>query len=341
VKYDNLIKSKSYLIKKANGSLEQLVKQIKDKGKKNKYDCIIGVSGGVDSTYTAYIARKLGLRPLAVHLDNGWNTELAVKNIENVLNYLNIDLYTHVLDWDEFKDIQLSFLRASTPDLEIPTDHAIHAVLYRTACKMKTKFILGGTNTATEGGGVAAWSQGHADWKYIRSINKLYGKKEAKSFPHYGPGQFIYYIILKKIKWISILDYISYEKDKAKSLLINELGWRDYGGKHYESVYTRFYQGFILPRKFGFDKRRLHLSSLIWSSQIVRNEAIEEILKNDYPNELQEQDLEFVVKKLQINDDEFKKILNEAPRRFWDYPSYKKSLLKYKRIVSLYHSITR
>jgi N-acetyl sugar amidotransferase len=339
-KYDILVQSESYLKKRAPGALERLVEEIKRKGEGKPYDCIIGVSGGVDSTYTAYITKKLGLRPLAVHLDNGWDSELAVNNIEKSLKKLNIDLYTYVLDWEEFRDLQLAFLKASTPDSEIPTDHAILAILYEVAAKENIQFILSGHNTATENAGVAAWAQGHADWKYIKSINKIYGNKPLKSFPHYGPWRFIYYTLIRRIKFIQILDYLDYNKKHTLATLQEKLGWKYYGGKHYESIYTRFYRGYFLPIKFGFDKKKEDLSSLICSRQMSREDALEEMAKNDYPFELKKQDREFVLKKLKISDKEFEDIMNQPVKSFWDYPSYKK-LFRNKMLLNIYHSLKR
>jgi N-acetyl sugar amidotransferase len=339
--FENIIESQNYRKKRNEGELERLVRAIKEGGKGKDYECIIGVSGGVDSTYTAYITKKLGLRPLAVHLDNGWDSELSVNNIEKTLKVLEIDLYTHVLDWEEFRELQLAFLRASTPDSEIPTDHAIHAVLYQTAKRVGVQYILGGTNTATEGGGVPAWSQGHADWKYIRSIHQIYATTRLKSFPHLTPIKFLSYAMINKIKWINLLDYVNYQKKDAQKILKDKLCWKDYGGKHYESIYTRFFQGYILPRKFGYNKKRLHLSSMVWSGQISRGQAVEEIGRNDYPLELQEQDREFVIKKLQISPDEFEMIMFSAPKTFWEYPSYKKVLGKYRRLMYWYHALKR
>lgn len=340
-KYEGVIQSEIYQKKRKPSALESLVQEIKKQGKGRSYDCIIGVSGGVDSTYTAYIVKKLQLRPLAVHLDNGWDSELAVSNIEKVLKKMDIDLYTVVLDWEEFKNLQLAFLKASTPDSEIPTDHAILAVLYQVAVRENIKYILSGHNTATEGGGVAAWSQGHSDWKYIKSINKMFGDKPLKQFPYFGILRFIYYALIRRIQWIQILDYLDYDKSQALDILQKELGWKYYGSKHYESIYTRFYQGYILPKKFGFNKKRLHLSSLIWSGQISRQTALEEMGKDDYPAELKEQDKEFVIKKLGISCEEFERIMRLPVKSFWDYPSYKKIFYRYKKLIAIYHLLKR
>lgn len=301
--------------------LEKLVKQIKHEGRGKAYDCLIGVSGGVDSTYVAYVAKKeLGLRPLAVHMDNGWDSELAVKNIEETLKRLDIDLYTHVLNWEEFKGLQLAFLKASTPDSEIPSDHAIWAVLGDMAEKLKVRFILSGFNVRTESHLPRAWSQGHFDWKYISSVNRQFGKGKLESFPH--QGWFKYYKRLLTLHRVDILNYLDYNKNEAIQLLGRELNWKYYGGKHYESIYTRFYQGYILPSKFGYDKRRSHLSSQICSGEITREVGLEEMKKPAYPPSMQEEDREYVSKKLDVSDSEFDAIMNLPKRSYWDYPSY-------------------
>ena len=341
-RYEGLIGSASYLEKKQPGALDRLAEKIKKAGRGKPYDCIIGVSGGVDSTYTAYLTKKIGLRPLAVHLDNGWDSELAVANIEKTLKILGIDLYTHVIDWEEFRDLQLAFLKASTPDAEIPTDHAILALLYSIAAREGVRTILSGHNMATEGGGVPAWSQGHGDWRYIREINRRFGSGKLRTYPHYGPWRFIYYTVVCGIRWVPILDYVEYSKKAAIELLKTELCWKEYEAKHYESIYTRFYQGYLLPVKFGFDKRRLHLSSLIWSGQMTRVEAMAEMETEHYPREVQNEDRAFFLKKMGIDEGEFTVILNASPKTFWDYPSYKRSpVFRVRRLLNIYHYFKR
>lgn len=305
---------------------DELVAEIKRAGHGKPYDCIIGVSGGVDSTYVAYASRKLlGLRPLAVHLDNGWDSELAVKNIQHVLEKLGIELYTEVLDWDEFRDLQLAFLRASTPDSEIPTDHAIVSVLYQQARRHGIRYILSGCNVRTESHLPPAWSRGHSDWRYIRALQDQFGTRPLRTFPHRNMLDLVW--DARTVHWIDILNYLAYRKDEALRVLQDELGWQYYGGKHYESIYTRFYQGYILPRKFGFDKRRMHLSSLICSGEITRDEALAEMTKPPYPEDLQASDREYVVKKLGITEAELEQIMRAPPKRFEDYPSYENSRL--------------
>jgi N-acetyl sugar amidotransferase len=322
--YDRLVAQKVLGGEAGRAYLEGLVEKIKRAGRGKSYDCIIGVSGGVDSTYVAYLVKKMGLRPLAVHMDNGWDSELAVKNIEETLKRLGIDFYTEVLDWEEFKDIQVAMLKACTPDSEVPSDHAIAAVLGDMADKLKVKYIISGANVRTESHLPRAWSYGHFDWKYIRSVHKMFGTHRLRSFPHVGLLTY-YRRLLTQVR-IDVLNYIDYNKNEAMRILQNELGWRYYGGKHYESIYTRFYQGYILPAKFGFDKRRSHLSSLICSGEITRQAALKELEKPTYPPTMQEEDREYVVKKLGFTDEQFEAIMEAPKKTFWEYPSYSRVL---------------
>ncbi len=322
--------------------LEKVIFSIKKEGQNKKYDCIIGVSGGIDSTYVAYLVKKLGLRPLAVHLDNGWDTEIAVSNINKTLKILNIELYTYVIDWEEFKNLQLAFLKASTPDSEIPTDHAIYAVLRKIAAQKKIKYIIDGVNFASETIMPKAWSQGYSDWGYIKLVNKLYGNKKLKKYPHYSFWNLFYYKRIKKQVTVSILNYIKYNKLEAKQTLIKELNWQDYGGKHYESLYTRFFQAYILPRKFGFDKRRAHLSTLINSGQISRNDALEQIKNALYSKDLLQEHLEFVIKKFGITKQEFDDIINLSAKRYSDYrPQKKLTIEKIEEMIFYKYNIFR
>lgn len=305
---------------KRKEKLDEIVTAIRASGLGHDYDCIIGVSGGVDSTYLVYLVKELGLRPLAIHLDNGWNSELAVSNIETILNKLGVDLYTHVLDWEEFKDLQLSFLKASVPDGEIPTDHAITAILYKMAAKYNIKYIISGTNVRTEGIMPTIWSDGHLDWKYIQEIQSKFGTKKLKYYPHLSVFSYFNFLLFKRIKKVSILDYIDYDKPKVMAFLENELGWRNYGGKHYESIYTRFFQGYILVKKFSIDKRKGHLSTLICSGLMTKEEALKEIQLDPYPSkELLNIDREFVLKKLGLNENEFLAIMDLPLKYYTDY----------------------
>jgi N-acetyl sugar amidotransferase len=311
---------------------QTIISQIKKNGKNKKYDCIIGLSGGVDSTYVAYLLKQSGLNPLAVHLDNGWNSELSVKNIESICNELNIELYTKVLNWEEFKDIQISFLKSSTPDLEIPTDHAIFVTLFEVAKEFNVKYILTGVNVATESIMPKIWSYGHWDWKYIKGIHQKFGRLRIKDFPHLGIIKLFYYLKIKRIQWVNILNYTEFNKEKAKELIKEKLNWRDYGGKHHESIYTKFYQTFILPKKFGIDKRKAHLSSLICSNQITREEAIREILMPHVIESESNIEKEYLEKKFNLSSGEFNSIMESPAKTFHDYPNSFQILSKLQRL---------
>jgi len=298
-----------------------VVDEIKRRGHGKGYDCIIGVSGGVDSSYVAIKCKELGLRPLAVHVDNGWNSEKAVGNIKRILDPLHIDLHTVVLNWKEFRELQLAFLRASTPDSEIPSDHAIVAAFYGATSEHHVRYYLSGINFRTEGIHVREWSQGHVDRRYIQSIYRQFTNKRLKHFPLIPVTTLVRSIVMHRPKAVYLLDYLDYDKRATKQLLTETYGWEDYGGKHYESVYTRFYQGSILPHKFGYDKRRMHLSTLVCSGQMSRNEALEEIATPPYPPEWVEPDKAFVAKKLGLSREEFDAIMAAPKRRYRDYPN--------------------
>ena len=314
--------------------LDQIISKIRESGKGKEYDCIIGVSGGVDSTYIAYKVKQLGLRPLAIHFDNGWNSELAVKNIENTLNKLEIDLYTYVIDWEEFKSLQLAFLKASTPDGEIPTDHAIFALFFKMANEKGIKYIINGNNFETESVMPLTWSYGHIDWRYIKSINNLFGNAQLKMYPTITPAKYFYYTFIKNIRIVSLLNYMPYNKNEAMDILRTKLDWKYYGGKHYESIYTRFYQGYILPTKFGIDKRKAHISSLIFAGQVTREQGFDELKKPIYPEELLREDRIFVLKKLGLTSDEFEKILALPNKTFMDYPNQYRLLNKLRGMLN-------
>lgn len=302
--------------------LERLVEEIKRAGKGAPYDCLIGVSGGVDSSYVAYlVARRFGLRAIAVHLDNGWNTELSVDNVERIVKALNIDLSTHVLDWREFRDIQIAFLRSSISNIEIPTDHAIWAVLVKTAAKMGIKYIVAGNNVVTESIMPESWLYGSKDYRLIRSIHRQFGRLPMKTFPYLTTVDYAYYLLLRGIRWVPLLNYVTYVKADAKRVLRDDLGWRDYGGKHYESVITRFFHSYYLPKKFGFDLRKSYNSALVCSGQMTRDEALRDLARPPAAPELIEQDRAYVLKKLGLSEGELDAILAAPNKTFADYPN--------------------
>ena len=309
--------------------LEETVDKLKKEGKGKKYDCILGVSGGVDSTYLAYIAKQAGLRVLCVHFDNGWNSELAVKNIENIVTKLGFDLETYVINWDEFRDIQLAYFKANVVDIEAVTDHAISGTIYKIAAQNNIKYILSGNNVVTESLLPKYWIFNKSDHINIKDIHKKYGNIPLKTFPFFGLKEKHYYQKVKGIQTVDLLNYLPYNKKKVKKTIIKELDWIDYGGKHYESVFTRFYQGYILPQKFGIDKRKAHLSNLICSGQITKEEALKELDDPIYTNDdLLNEDKEFVLKKLGFTEQEFEEYI-KAPRR---------EHTEFKTEQSLYHT---
>lgn len=337
LRFDAVYSKRIIPIDERKNKLEPIIDRIKRLGKHKKYDCIIGVSGGVDSTYVAYLAKQLGLRPLAVHFDNGWDSELSVSNIEKTLNKLEIDLFTYVVDWEEFKKLQLSFLNASTPDSEIPTDHAIISILHKMAAKYNVEYILNGHNYASESGLPLKWGYGYFDSTYIKDVHRKFGDGKFKSYPLMTLPKFFYYNQIKRIKWFGILNYVDYSKDKVMKILQNDLDWIYYGGKHYESVYTRFFQSYILPRKFSIDKRKAHLSALINSGQITRQKAVEEMAQPIYPEKDIENDREYVIKKFGVGTQEFEDIMNSPQKTFFDYKSdyfLFERLKKYKKFFN-------
>lgn len=302
--------------------LVSLVERIKGKGKNKDYDCIIGLSGGVDSTYVAYRVKELGLRPLAVHFDSGWNSELAVKNIENIVKKLDIDLYTHVCDWDEMRDLQLSYFKAGVINADVPMDHAFLVVLNRIARKKGLKYFITGHNFETEAILPSSWVFSAGDGRNLKAIQKKYGTKRLKNYPVSSLLEEFYNDYVYKLQRIKILNYEPYDKSKVMKFIEKELSWKYYGGKHYESVFTRFYQGFYLVERFGKDKRRAHMSTLICSNQIDRESALQELKTPAYSDlELLEQDKEYIPKKLGITTEEFNQILAEPIQSHHDFPN--------------------
>ena len=299
--------------------LERLADDIKAAGRGRPYDSIMGLSGGVDSTYVACIAKELGLRPLAVHFDNGWNSELAVQNIENIVSRLGFDLETFVMNWEEFRDLQRAYLKASVVDIEIVTDHAIFATLYRIAARHGIRAILSGTNVVTEHVLPPHWIYKKTDHVNIRAIHEEFGTVPLKTYPFMDLKVKKYYQLLRGIRSHSILNYVDYDKARVKQRITQELGWRDYGGKHYESIFTRFYQGYILPTKFGIDKRKAHLSNLIFAGQITKQQALAELAEPIYPADTLASDHEFVLKKLELTEAEFAELMSRPPRPHTDF----------------------
>ncbi|MGZ3861860.1 MAG: N-acetyl sugar amidotransferase [Bacteroidia bacterium] len=300
------------------------IREIKAKGRNKEYDCIVGISGGTDSSYLAYWAKQNGLKPLVVHFDNGWDSELAVKNIQNICEKLDYPLQTYVINWEEFRELQKAFLRAGVVDIEMLTDHAILATIYKIAHKYKIPYTLTGFNYATEAIMPRGWVHKKEDFRNIKDINKRYGKGKIKTFPHVDFAKKLWYKMVLNIESVRVLNYIDYNKESAKEIISRELSWRDYGGKHYESAFTKFYQAYILPRKFGIDKRKAHLATLINSKQITKEKALEELKAPLYSPEELDHEKEYVLKKLQLSNDEFEAIMNGPIRKHSEFKTEEK-----------------
>lgn len=308
-----------------NERLNKFIKNVKIRGTGKKYDCIVGISGGVDSSMVLVHAVRLGLRPLAVHMDNGWNSELAQSNIENLVNKLGVDLHTTVIDWVEYRKLMQSFFDADVIDVELLYDNAMTAVNYQQAAKYGIRYLLSGTNKATEGMKIPpSWNWFKLDKKNIKGIARRNGIKRLNTFPSIGTKQFIWYTFVKKIIWVPFLDFTPYNKDDAIKLLTAEYDYKPYPYKHYESIFTRFYQGYILPKKFKVDKRMVHLSNLIVSDQMT-HEGANEILKlPTYPSPTELiSDINYFQKKMNWDDDELESYLSRPQIRHDQYPTEK------------------
>ena len=308
-----------------NGNLnafENLIEKIKKDGFKKKYNCAIGISGGLDSSYLVYIAWKYKLRPLLIHTDSGWNSERAVQNIKLLLDTTGFDLITHVVDWSEMKDLQRSFFKASVPNQDIPQDQAIYAALYKTVTDKRIKWVLNGSNFATESILPTAWAYNAGDIYHIKKIHSLFGENKLKNYPMMGYSNFAVRMIFSKyFKIAKPLNLLKYEIKSSKKILEDNFGWEDHGYKHYESRFTKFYQGWYLPKVFGYDKRLAHLSSLILSNQMTRDEALKDLENSSLSEEEIFEEKRFVSKKLGFTDNEFEDILNLPKKDHLDYPN--------------------
>lgn len=302
--------------------LMKIVAKIKEEGKDKDYDCLMGISGGVDSSYMAYLAKvKLGLRPLIFHIDAGWNSQQAVNNIERIIDSLNLDLHTEVINWEEMKDLQAAFFKAHVCHVDTPQDHAFQAAMWNFAAKNGFKYILNGGNISSECvREPLEWHYHASDLRQIKDIHTKFGTRPLKSFPLASIFKYrIYYKYVKGISVIKPLDYIPFEKEKAMQFLEKEFGWQRYAQKHYESRFTRFYEGYWMPKKFGFDIRLAHYSSLILTNQMTREEALKKVAVLPYDEEAIKEDFEYVATKLGFSVDEFKEIMNGKNKTYRDY----------------------
>jgi N-acetyl sugar amidotransferase len=298
------------------------IEKVKKTGKGKKYDCVIGVSGGVDSSYALHLAVKEGLRPLAVHMDNNWNSELASNNIKNLVSGLNIDLYTHVIEWSEYKRLMQGFFEADVIDVELLYDNAMLAVNYGQARKYGIKYLLSGSNSATEG---MLMPEGWSWWKWDKRNIKALGKRagvKLKTFPSIGIIDYVVNKLILGIDWVSYLDFYDYKKDEALDLLEAEYDYKRYPYKHYESIFTRFYQGHLLPEKFGVDKRRLHLATLVMSNQLNREKALLQLRESPYPSkEGLVSDRKYFLKKMGWGVSDLQEYLGRPGKPHDAYPS--------------------
>lgn len=304
--------------------LVPLIEKIKREGKNKPHDCLIGLSGGVDSSYVAYLAKeKFGLRPMLFHVDAGWNSQEAVNNIERLVDGLGLDLYTEVINWEEMKDLQLAFFKAQVPHIDTPQDHAFFAALYNFAAKHKYKYILTGANYSTECvREPLEWHYHASDLRQLKDIHDKFGKVPLKTFPTADIFKYkLYYRFIKGVQIVKPLNYVPYIKETAMNELINKFGWQRYSHKHYESRFTRFYEGYWLPTKFGFQKHRAHYSSLILTGQMPRKEALELIAKPAYDEKTITQDFEYIAKKLDLTVKELQEIMKGENKTYRDYKS--------------------
>ena len=302
-------------------ALELIVKDVKKAGKGKKYDCVVGVSGGTDSSYMLYLALKWGLRPLAVHYDNTWNSAIATENIRKVLSALNVDLYTHVTDNKEADDIFKAFFSASVAEIEASTDLALAETMYRAASKYGVKYVFEGHSFITEG--ITPVGRNYFDGKYIKSIHKKFGKLSMKTYPLMTFSRFLYWTVFKRIKKIRPFWYIDYNKEQARSFLEKEYDWKYYGGHHLENRMTAFFHSYYMPKKFNTDYRNNTLSAKVRMGKMDRIEAWKEYNTEPY---LEADLLEYFKKRLSLTEKEFQDIMNKAPKSWYEFPTYKSVL---------------
>lgn len=301
--------------------LEKIAEKIRSEGKGKEYDCILGLSGGTDSSYLAYIAKeKMGLRPLIYTVDTGWNLNVAIENIERLVKALDLDLYTEVINWDEMKDLQLAFFKSQVAYQDLPQDHVIFAGLYNYAVKNNIKYVLTGSNNATECVRPPIEWVHLNDLKLIKDIHKRFGRVKLKTLPMCGMFKYrLYYEYIKGMKRVAPLDLIHYDKDLAEKELKEKFGWEKYENKHYENIFTRFYEGYYLPEKFGYDKRKSYFSNLILTGQMTRDEALEKLNQSPYNSKMINEDMEYIAKKLGISKDLFGDIITGNNKTYKDY----------------------
>ncbi len=332
---------------KGRVDLDTIVSKIKKDGKGKEFDCILGMSGGVDSSYLLHLAvTELGLRPLVFHVDGGWNSELAVHNIQVMVEKLGLELYVEVINWEEMKDFQLAFFKAGVPHIDIPQDHAFIATLYNFANKYKIKYILNGGNISTECvRNPMEWLYYGTDMAQIKDIIKRFGSVKMETYPFSPVLKHKFYLrYIKGVKVVKPLNYRPYEKKDALTLLAQTYGWKPYPRKHFESRFTKFYEGYWLPERFGFDTRRVQYSSLILTKQMTREEALENLKRPAYNPETIVDEFNYIATKLGINTDELKRYFKSEKKFYTDYKnqvSIFKAGAKLLKFIGVERSIKR
>jgi N-acetyl sugar amidotransferase len=320
--------------------LQAFVAKVKARGRGKAYDCVVGVSGGVDSSWVLVKTKELGLRPLAVHMDNGWNSELAQNNIANLVRGLGVDLYTHVIDWQEYRALMQAFFDANVIDIELLYDNAMLAVNFQQAAKFGVHYILSGSNTTSEGMAMPrSWAWLKYDKRNIQGIAKLFGNVKIASYPGIGTLDRMWFEVIRRYRWVGFLDYLDYKKSDAMAQLTERYSYKPYPYKHYESVFTRFYQGYLLPTKFGVDKRRLHFSTLIVAGQMTREDALTDLSGLPYPSlQALNEDRKYFLKKMNWTESQLEVYLKKARVEHDIYPSEREFYEQLSRLHSFVFS---
>lgn len=334
--FEEVISKRYFPNEEGRKKLDSLLNKIKYEGRKKEYDCIIGLSGGVDSCYLAMKVKEWNLSPLVVHIDTGWNSELAVDNINKIIDFCGYELYTHVIDWEEMKDLQVAFLRSGVSNQDVPQDHAIFATIYHFAVENNIKYILTGGNISTEGVFPAAWQGNAMDAINLRAIHQEFGEKPLKSYKTISLFEYYFWFpFVKKMRTVRPLNFMEYDKELAIREMEQKIGWRNYGRKHGESNFTKLFQNYYQPEKFGYDKRLPHYSSLIVTGKMSRDEAIEKLKEPLYdPKELHN-DIEYFCRKLGIRREEFDRFITDPAHHYTDFANSDSRIEAMKKVQRL------
>ena len=325
--------------------LKIIIQSIKAGGKGKKYDCVIGLSGGVDSSYLALKVKEFGLRALAIHVDAGWNSETAVKNIESIVKYCNFDLHTHIVNWEDMKQLQLAYLRSGVANQDVPQDHIFFAKLYNFALRNNITYVLTGSNIASESVFPKKWMYNSMDARNLRAIYKKFGQGKLKGYKTISFFKYyFYYLLIRRMIVVKLLNYLPYNKEEAITELKEKVGWRSYGNKHCESIFTRFFQNYFLLERFNYDKRKPHFSSLILSGQMSREDALKKLQEPLYDERQLQQDKAYVAKKLGISPEELEKLMHIKIRDYSEFSSNQKIygyMKKFQSLIETYFKVNK